>query len=856
MKTYLTDTETCGLHGVPVLLQWAIDDGPVELMHLWTTPVGEIMDLIEDIVANRVVAHNLRFDWFHLSKLYNMILWLVNQGMGPLDPLKMQLRWYDLEILADAEWNSQFGPCLKPRAAVDTLLLAAKSENQSFLMNSKAIRVRRVHVSVADELCLELNMRTHLPWILFAGKKDGDARWQVVDNEDFKTGEKDPLWRDIKMSFRPSKGLKDLAVYLCDHETPAQFEDIMCDARPIEEGYAPFVNLLSNQDRDWLYDGEPTWPAVLDQQIAHWANNAEAQDYAVDDIAMLRKLYNFFGAPLEDGDSMTACQVASVRLRGFAVDIPGMREQHSVSTKIVTTAELNVDSPKQVLHYVSEALDEMEQLIVSKGCDQKVIDSIRQEFTLDEREDCFCDGGKVVRLGEETESDCIRCGGRGEVGPTGSCESCDGSGDSEELDEIGKPKKCEGCDGTGLSRDRKPPVVLRVEHIELIRKHRKRLQLYDKIILAGRAYPDFNVIGAKSGRMSGASGLNFHGIDSSKAVRSLFTFADEGLILSAGDYASQELAIAATTMQDEALMADMESGMSLHGIFGAETYETSYEEIMAAKEIDKRYDKSKGGVYAILYGGTFKTVAENMGIDIKIAEAAYNRLCAKYPKMGATRAAVTERFSSMKQDPEGKIRFFEPAEMFVESVFGFRRYFTTEYAIQKMILEVINNMPQHLKTAGRIDHSVTKARSVVSVGYAKVERTEGKFQTLSGAICSAMYGAGFSIQNQIIRASNNHVIQSTGRHLTMGTQSAVWELQPQGIHEFVLTLMSIHDELAVVSKEEVVPRIQEAIERKVEEQRETVPLTSIEWYTGNKSWSEKSHGEDGIVIGWSPEVVV
>jgi hypothetical protein len=35
------------------------------------------------------------------------------------------------------------------------------------------------------------------------------------------------------------------------------------------------------------------------------------------------------------------------------------------------------------------------------------------------------------------------------------------------------------------------------------------------------------------------------------------------------------------------------------------------------------------------------------------------------------------------------------------------------------------------------------------------------------------------------------------------------------------------------------------------EQRKVIPLTSIEWFTGNKSWAEKGHGEEGRVIGWN-----
>ena len=94
---------------------------------------------------------------------------------------------------------------------------------------------------------------------------------------------------------------------------------------------------------------------------------------------------------------------------------------------------------------------------------------------------------------------------------------------------------------------------------------------------------------------------------------------------------------------------------------------------------------------------------------------------------------------------------------------------------------------------------------------------------------------------------------STGRELTVGMQAEVWETQPQGIHPFLLTLMSIHDELAVVSAAEMAEEIKNTIECKVQHQRKTVPLTSIEWFTGNKTWAEKADGEDGVILGWNPK---
>ena len=92
-------------------------------------------------------------------------------------------------------------------------------------MAAKAVRVRRVPVGVSSAVCHELDARTNLPGILFANKKDKEKRWEVVDHINRKTGEKDPNFRDIKMGFAPSKGLKDLSKALCDHEPDHRFED-------------------------------------------------------------------------------------------------------------------------------------------------------------------------------------------------------------------------------------------------------------------------------------------------------------------------------------------------------------------------------------------------------------------------------------------------------------------------------------------------------------------------------------------------------------------------------------------------------------------------------------------------------
>ena len=62
-KVYL-DTETCGLHSMMVLLQYAEEDGPIVLHEVWRQPMKQTLALIEWLCQRTVVGFNLAFDWF------------------------------------------------------------------------------------------------------------------------------------------------------------------------------------------------------------------------------------------------------------------------------------------------------------------------------------------------------------------------------------------------------------------------------------------------------------------------------------------------------------------------------------------------------------------------------------------------------------------------------------------------------------------------------------------------------------------------------------------------------------------------------------------------------------------------
>ena len=105
----------------------------------------------------------------------------------------------------------------------------------------------------------------------------------------------------------------------------------------------------------------------------------------------------------------------------------------------------------------------------------------------------------------------------------------------------------------------------------------KEVELYQKLILAGKFHASFNVIGALSSRMSGADGLNAQGIKHTKEVRKQFPLAWEDTanfgeliqyVLCGGDFDAFEVTIADAVCDDEALRAELKQGKKIHALFG------------------------------------------------------------------------------------------------------------------------------------------------------------------------------------------------------------------------------------------------------------------------------------------------
>lgn len=749
------DQETIGFHGVPVLLQYAIDDGPVILHEWWTVPIHESLTLIE-MIANHpegVCGFNLAFDWFHMCKIYTIFRLHLNPTLIPQD---------DIAGLAAFELEARNGPCLKPVKACDLLLWARKGHYQS-LMDRKDIRIKRVPTNLAWQLAAELEQRIPLKDVYFARRANKTAdKWSVLDRHD-DTGELDVDFKDVVLKFAPSGGLKALAVDALGIEEDAilLFTDIGVNKAflPKEEGWAPFAQ------------GPNYWPDMIQFHIDHWSFNELARTYAEKDVIYTRDLWKFFGKPASgDDDSELACMVAAVRWKGFAIDIPRIK---NLREEAIKRSEKAPRDPGKVKAYIFPFLSVTER-VGTGGSTKKVILEDIAEFV----NDCEC----ATEI--EPNPDCTICNGTGEI---------------------------------------KHPAALRAQEVLDARKAKKEVELYDKLIQAGRFHASFKVIGTLSSRMAGADGLNPQGINKTKEVRSCFPLAFDN-VLCGGDFKSFEVIIAEACYNDPKLREDILSGKKIHALFGEAFFsEETYDSIVASDGTDNDlYTKAKSGLFSQMYGGNEHTLMDRLGVSLDDAKRGQEHFEKRYPGVARKRKRIEQMFCSMRQ-PGGigkKVVWHDPSD-FIESLFGFRRYFTLENNICKALFNLAENPPKswnHLKI--------------------KVMRRDRE-QTASGAVRSALFGAAFAIQSANMRAAANHEIQSSGAQIAKYMQRKIWDLQPSGVHEWIVQPMNIHDEILTPTKAEHVSAVEKVVNDCIEHFKEKVPLLAIDWFSKMKSWAEK-----------------
>jgi len=741
------DTETCGFHGPTVLIQYAEDDGPIQLHDVWTQPAIFTIELIEKITtANAVVGFNLAFDWFHLCQTYTTLKLLEYEDI-PDECIPKYI---------EAEAAGRDGPCLKPPGALDLMLHARKGPYQSVLPR-KNIYIRKVPAILGASLLEELEQRVHLDDIYFANRKiKSDTQWDI---EESAWG---PDWVDLVLRFNASGALKTLAAHALGADVVLH-DEIALPKRyyPQEHAGIPFAKGMGTA---------PTygrsWPIFIKHHIEHWRYNEKARQYAEDDVKYTRDLYYHFGSPsTNDRDSILACMVGAVRWHGFKIDTEGIQELRDRNTEVIAKYPRHQAG---VLRLLLPLMSDFDRLTITKDDGTLSTEAIRMEAITD----------------------------------------------------------WEGH-----------PAAVIAKGVLDARRAEKIVQLCDTLLKAGRFHAGFDVGATLSGRMGGGSafksvetggrgggGLNPQGITATTEMRSNFPLAPDGMRLDGGDFDSFEVAIAARVYDDEKLTAALLSGKKLYPILGEHFFEgETYDSIIATKGsgTDDLYDKSKRGVLGMLYGGDENTLVNRIGIGEEEAAAGFERMFKEFPGIKKARERIFEMFCSMRQ-PKGigtMVEWHEPVD-FIETILGYKRYFTLENMITKAIFQIAENPPGAWK---KIKMKVTRRDRV---------------QTVTGATMSSLFQAAFSIQGQNMRAAANHEIQSVGAEITKELQLMLWEFQPNGIGDWVIMPMNVHDEVNTPNTLDW-RLVADSVGDFVTKWQEVIPLLSIGWKHEMKSWADK-----------------
>ena len=844
---YFVDTETFGFTGPPVLIQYQIDYNKPILFECFCETIDSNLSLLESIAENGIIGFNLTFDWFMLQKWYTMMLLMKEVLGGNIYPMN------HIDTLAQVEPEARFGPCLKPSKACDLMLWARKHTYQS-TMQRKDIKIRRIPSVLAFDVKAHLEKTVPIPDICFA--KSTKPRWS--QRVSLKEGVEDYSFCDIVLSFDPSSSLKAIVFDSGIRIKRFSYEDVKAP-KPDECPHAPWALSISEPPY-YTTKKSRTWPALVDEHIVHW-RLPEPRQYAIEDIEDTVSVYDLFNRPeLGDVDSTLACMVGSQRWHGYPVDVDSAEELHK---ELAAVAKSAPTTPAGVKRYLEQYLSDSERSILVREIDGGINTRLPTlELLLTYKVDCDCPTVET----QESLDDGLSFGGTTTL--------------------VKKKQHIPDC------KESKPhPVVEPVKKVIKAREAMNFRSLLTKLIQAGRFHAVVAVIGSLSGRVSGTSiddtgqsvsNINALGIPSDKRIRALFPFADVGQSFSSGDFDAFEVAISDAAWGDEELRRQLLScnlcgythtpdeyrtvkacpschksygfcsgceklaivydsrtdccGVEcdsfegtfrkIHALFAMELFpHTSYNDILNSRYTDHdMYDQGKRAFFGgLLYGGDAGTINRRIGVPLEDAERGRENFFRRFKQIQKTQERIYDSFCSMRQPEKyGKVTWKEPEDVVV-SLLGFERQFSIENAIAKALYAMANDPPEEWNS-----HVI------------KVTRREEKGpQKPINAAQSAIFGAAFQLQAGIYRAALNHEIQSTGADLIKMLQCDIWKLQPAGVSDWIVSPLSVHDEIDTPIKRGRESDVKDIVDSFVERLKSKIPLLKIEWKEELANWAQK-----------------
>lgn len=866
------DTETCGFTGPIVLIQWCVgENGEIHLFSPMRRAIRETLELIEFLIRHKILGFNLAFDIFKIQQCWTTLK-LLGRRVGleakPID---------HVELMAECEVLARDGPCLKPAGALDLMLHARKGPWQSLMARDDVV-VRKVPVQIAQLLADELEERVKLPDIFFAKKRKKRKKeteeehqermrrkWRIRPVKTASGPSKDFV--NIILKFDPSSALKALATQELnlDPKDTLLYSDVELDKKlyPKEHQFAPFACALGRKvEGKWDWQG--AWPDKLtpqQQRLAaemgyktdatilhvhdeHWATDDLARNYAGKDITYPCGLYIKWGRPaFDDDDSILACLSGSARWKGYSVDPQGISQMEKVAS---VRADSAPRAPAEVLSYIKEVM------------------SIEEKTVLIDK-----------KTGHETSRNAVL----EEVKKLPYCDQCMEGVEHEkcELREHPAAKRAAACvDARHGKKDK-----------EVCEKLLTAMRLHASVNVTGAKsgrQSGGTTSEGKRGRKS--SSINPHGVQKKKEVREKFPLAwteaaikacgsweavlewaeilelevsDFIEILVGGDFDAFEVNIADAYYDDPVLREELlkqeigrdgkpafdEDGQpikqKIHAVIGVicyphgckndmqceqdnprcptpNTYWTIRDtEKLAGKlnqygiEIQNLYTKAKSGLFAIFYFGNEFTLETKLNIRPGDGAKVLNAILGRFKIMGQKRMVFFEDFCPLRQPQErGKVYWVEPKNE-VKSMLGFTRTFEIENQVIRAIYDLADDLPEtwlEIKT--------------------KVIRKDRQ-QTVANAVRSALFAAAFALQGANTRAAGNHVIQATGAGLTKILQRRLWNVQPCGIHPWIVRPLNVHDELMTACHFSVETKLAKIQADFITEYKSLVPLLGMKW---------------------------
>ena len=559
------------------------------------------------------------------------------------------------------------------------------------------------------------------------------------------------------------------------------------------------------------------WPGVIEKHIEHWATRADAREYANDDIVYTRALDKHFG-----------CPPPGTTTRRWPAWSPSSAGMASRSTRPAwgncsprprrwSPRPVNINKPGEVRAYITAAMDATEAIVLEESTKKANLEAISKT-------------------------------GRSQAGALRPLRRHAG------LRPLRRHRR--PAAGQASGRRSGPRTILDVKIAA------KEVELYKKLLLAGKFHASFVVIGTLSSRMAGADGLNPQGIKHAKDVRQMFPLFWEDMILCGGDFDSFEVTIADAVYNDPALRKDLITkgpcpkcggtgmdkktgkpcgeceitGMTpqkLHALFGMALsgLTTPRSSLRRTRENDW-YDKGKRGVFALVYGGDWNTLVQKLGVTEERAKRAYADFVKRYPGIGKARNKTFDAFCSMRQ-PAG----IGSAVVWADA----RRVHRNLPGLPPLLHPGKQNLQGPLRPGPQPAEALA---ALQGQGRAPRPRADGR----RGRGQSPSTGPRSRCRPPTCGRRPTTRFRVPGAEITKSVQRQLWDLQPAGIHPLRLAPLNVHDELMVVAMPEFVTDITASVREVVEVFRGQVPLIGMTWFEGMDNWAEKKGGAAPVKI--------